>query len=58
MTAEPVGLIALVVDDEAPARSEVRYLLERISGADMRDWNSVKTRIREAVSAAGYTLTD
>lgn len=29
MTAEPVGLIALVVDDEAPARSELRYLLEQ-----------------------------
>lgn len=28
MTATP-GLIALVVDDEAPARSELRYLLER-----------------------------
>lgn len=35
MTSDPHGLIALVVDDEAPARSELRYLLEqdeRIAG--------------------------
>lgn len=35
MTSDSHGLIALVVDDEAPARSELRYLLEqdeRIAG--------------------------
>ena len=39
------------------ATVQVRELLERISGADMRDWNSVKTRIREAVSSYLYRKT-
>lgn len=41
--------------DEACA--QVRDLLSRLQGNDMRDWNSVKTRIREAVSSYLYRKT-
>ncbi|MEG2286934.1 MAG: ribonuclease J, partial [Ruthenibacterium sp.] len=37
--------------------AQVQNLLDRLDGADMRDWNSVKTRIRETVSAYLYRRT-
>ncbi|MEG2931608.1 MAG: ribonuclease J, partial [Ruthenibacterium sp.] len=37
--------------------AQVQDLLDRLDGADMRDWNSVKTRIRETVSAYLYRRT-
>lgn len=43
-----------LIDD---ARDQVREMLGRLQGSDMRDWNSVKTRIRETVSAYLYRKT-
>ena len=39
------------------ACAQVQELLSKLEGSDMRDWNSVKTRIRETVSTYLYRKT-
>jgi DNA-binding LytR/AlgR family response regulator len=44
-----VSLLALIVDDEAPARAELRYLLERVGGVDVV---GEAASVREALALA------
>ncbi len=39
------------------ARDQVRDLFDKLQGENVRDWNSVKTRIRESVSSYLYRRT-
>ncbi len=43
-----------LIDD---ARDQVRQVLEKCRAENVRDWNSVKTRVREAASAFMYRRT-
>ncbi len=44
-----VSLLALIVDDEAPARAELRYLLERVGGVEVV---GEAASVREALALA------
>src|SRR6476646_11587006 len=44
-----MSLLALIVDDEAPARAELRYLLERVGGVEVV---GEAASVREALALA------
>src|SRR6478736_1524127 len=50
-----MSLLALIVDDEAPARAELRYLLERIGGVEVV---GEAASVREALALASRVAYD
>jgi DNA-binding LytR/AlgR family response regulator len=50
-----VTLLALIVDDEAPARAELRYCLERVGGVDVV---GEAASVREALALATHVTYD